>query len=150
MVSSKKLSLTANRPSPRLTTRKPGLNSPICKPPQPLELREQVARKTYHCTLLKGVTGSGKTEVYMEAVAECLKQGRQALILLPEIALSVSFVQRFQDRFGALPAQWHSGVSPPLRRQCWRGVADGQGWCSHRGALRPVSAVQKPWADCGG
>ncbi len=91
-----------------------------------LELREQVARKTYHCTLLKGVTGSGKTEVYMEAVAECLKQGRQALILLPEIALSVSFVQRFQDRFGATPAQWHSGVSPPLRRQCWRGVADGQ------------------------
>lgn len=88
-------------------------------------LRTSVAEQTYSTTLLKGVTGSGKTEVYMEAIAECLKQGRQALVLLPEIALTVEFLDRVEKRFGARPAEWHSGVTMTERRRCWRMVGEG-------------------------
>ena len=69
--------------------------------------------------LLDGVTGSGKTEVYFEAVAETLAQAKQVLILLPEIALSASFQQRFADRFGFAPLLWHSNVTPAKRRAVW-------------------------------
>lgn len=79
----------------------------------------------YGATLLKGVTGSGKTEVYLEAVAACLAQGRQALVLLPEIALSAEFLTRVEARFGARPAEWHSGVTLSERRRCWHMVARG-------------------------
>lgn len=79
----------------------------------------------YSATLLDGVTGSGKTEVYFEGVAECLRQGKQALIMLPEIALSNAFLSRFKDRFGCAPAMWHSSVSDGLRKTTWRGVASG-------------------------
>ena len=79
----------------------------------------------YSCTLLKGVTGSGKTEVYLEAVAECLRAGRQALVLLPEIALTADFLARVQARFGALPAEWHSGITMTERRRVWRMVGQG-------------------------
>ena len=80
---------------------------------------------TYGTTLLKGVTGSGKTEVYLEAVAACLAQGRQALVLLPEIALTAEFLTRVEERFGAKPAEWHSGVTMTERRRCWRMVGEG-------------------------
>ncbi len=60
--------------------------------------------------LLEGVTGSGKTEVYFEAVAECVREGRQALVLMPEIALTAQFLDRFAGRFGVRPATWHSGI----------------------------------------
>ena len=83
------------------------------------------ARQGYACTLLKGVTGSGKTEVYLEAIAETLRDNRQALVLLPEIALSAEFLTRLQTRFGARPAEWHSGVTMTERRRCWRMVAEG-------------------------
>jgi primosomal protein N' (replication factor Y) len=76
----------------------------------------------YSTTLLKGVTGSGKTEVYLEAVAACLKQGRQALVLLPEIALTSEFLTRVEARFGARPAEWHSGVTMTERRRTWKMV----------------------------
>ena len=79
----------------------------------------------YGTTLLKGVTGSGKTEVYLEAVAEALRLGRQALVLLPEIALTSEFLARVEDRFGALPGEWHSGVSQTERRRLWRMTAEG-------------------------
>jgi primosomal protein N' (replication factor Y) len=88
-------------------------------------LRAAVAAGGYGATLLKGVTGSGKTEVYLEAVAECLRAGRQALVLLPEIALSGEFLDRVEARFGARPAEWHSGVTQGGRRRAWRAVADG-------------------------
>ncbi len=88
-------------------------------------LREKVATGGYGATLLFGVTGSGKTEVYLEAVAECLARGRQALVLLPEIALTSAFVARVEARFGARPAEWHSGVSGAARRRVWRMVAEG-------------------------
>ena len=79
----------------------------------------------YSTTLLKGVTGSGKTEVYLEAVASCLTRGRQALVLLPEIALTSEFLTRVEARFGARPAEWHSGVTMTERRRVWRMVAEG-------------------------
>jgi len=88
-------------------------------------LRAFVAADAYGTTLLKGVTGSGKTEVYLEAVAECLARGRQALVLLPEIALTAGFLTRVQARFGARPAEWHSGVTQTERRRVWRMVAEG-------------------------
>ncbi|MBY0351015.1 primosomal protein N' [Tabrizicola sp.] len=84
-----------------------------------------VARGEFAATLLKGVTGSGKTEVYLEAVAECLRQGRQALVLLPEIALTAEFLTRVEARFGAKPAEWHSGVTMTERRRLWRMVSEG-------------------------
>ena len=90
------------------------------------KLREGVASRKYGTTLLRGVTGSGKTEVYLEAVAECLKQGRQALVLLPEIALTSEFLKRVEARFGARPAEWHSGVTMTERRRCWRMVGEGE------------------------
>lgn len=84
-----------------------------------------VAAGEYSTTLLKGVTGSGKTEVYLEAVAECLRAGRQALVLLPEIALTAEFLKRVEARFGARPAEWHSGVTQTERRRVWKMVAQG-------------------------
>ena len=79
----------------------------------------------YSTTLLKGVTGSGKTEVYLEAVAHCLRIGRQALVLLPEIALSAEFLTRVEARFGAAPAEWHSGITQTERRRVWRMAGQG-------------------------
>ncbi len=89
-------------------------------------LQEAMAQRRYSTTLLQGVTGSGKTEVYLEAVAQCLRQGRQALVLLPEIALSAEFITRVEARFGAKPAEWHSGVPLTERRRCWSMLAQGQ------------------------
>jgi primosomal protein N' (replication factor Y) len=88
-------------------------------------LKQAVRAETYGTTLLRGVTGSGKTEVYLEAVAECLAMGRQALVLLPEIALTAEFLTRVQARFGAQPAEWHSGVTMTERRRTWRMIGQG-------------------------
>ena len=93
-------------------------------------------------TLLDGITGSGKTEVYFEAVAAALDAGRQVLILIPEIALTGAFLERFAARFGTGPAEWHSEVAPRLRDRVWRGVATGDGPRGDRGALGAVPAVQ--------
>ncbi|MEP5761683.1 MAG: primosomal protein N' [Litoreibacter sp.] len=79
----------------------------------------------YATSLLRGVTGSGKTEVYLEAVAQCIKRGQQALVLLPEIALTSEFLTRVDVRFGAKPAEWHSGVTMTERRRVWKMVAQG-------------------------
>jgi len=88
-------------------------------------LATRMAAGRYATTLLKGVTGSGKTEVYLEAVAACLRQGRQALVLLPEIALTADFLARVEARFGARPGEWHSGVTQTERRRLWRMAAEG-------------------------
>ncbi|SMH57296.1 primosomal protein N' [Mesorhizobium australicum] len=80
----------------------------------------------YSVTLLDGVTGSGKTEVYFEAIAAAVEAGRQVLVLLPEIALTHAFLERFQQRFGAKPAEWHSDLAPRMRERVWRQVAEGQ------------------------
>src|ERR1700719_3651771 len=78
-------------------------------------LRAAVRAHDFSVNLLDGVTGSGKTEVYFEAIAEAVKAGKQALILLPEIALTVRFLDRFAARFGTRPAEWHSQISPRRR-----------------------------------
>jgi primosomal protein N' (replication factor Y) len=89
-------------------------------------LRAAVAERRPGATLLDGVTGSGKTEVYLEAVAEAVARGRQALVLLPEIALSAQVIARFRARFGADPHVWHSEVTGARRRDTWRAVAEGR------------------------
>jgi len=114
-----------DQPFPRLD---PATTTPALSPDQQAAagaLRAAVRADTYATTLLQGVTGSGKTEVYLEAVAECLSAGRQALVLLPEIALTAEFLARVQTRFGARPAEWHSGVTSTERRRLWRMVAEG-------------------------
>ena len=108
-------------------------------------LEEGVVSGKYGTTLLKGVTGSGKTEVYLEAVAACLKKGRQALVLLPEIALTAEFLKRVEARFGALPAEWHSGVTMTERRRGWRMV--GQGGAQL--VIGARSALFLPYRDLG-
>ncbi len=89
-------------------------------------LRKAVEANAYSVTLLDGVTGSGKTEVYLEAVAAALKAGKQALVLVPEIGLTTDFLDRFALRFGCRPAEWHSEVPPRMREKVWRGVATGE------------------------
>ncbi len=89
-------------------------------------VRDAVTAKAFSVTLLDGVTGSGKTEVYFEAIAACLRAGRQALVLLPEIALSSQWLERFAARFGVAPAVWHSDLSSRTRRITWRAVAAGE------------------------
>ena len=108
-------------------------------------LKKSVEAGAFSVTLLDGVTGSGKTEVYFEAIAAALDAGKQALILLPEIALTAAFIERFQDRFGAKPGEWHSDLPPKMREKVWRQVAEG--------AVRVVagarSALYLPFKELG-
>jgi primosomal protein N' (replication factor Y) len=76
--------------------------------------------------LLDGVTGSGKTEVYFEAIAEALRRGKQTLVLLPEIALTEPFLKRFAARFGSDPVTWHSGLRQSERRRAWHAIVTGE------------------------
>ncbi len=109
------------------------------------DLAERVAARAFSATLLEGVTGSGKTEVYFEAVAEALRQGRQALVLLPEIALTAQFLDRFAARFGGRPAEWHSGLSERQRERIWGAAASGEA----RVIAGARSALFLPFADLG-
>jgi len=76
--------------------------------------------------LLDGVTGSGKTECYFEAIAEALRLSRQVLVLLPEIALTENFLRRFEARFGVAPVLWHSNLKQSERRRAWRAIGSGE------------------------
>jgi primosomal protein N' (replication factor Y) len=89
-------------------------------------LVDKVAAHTFSATLLDGVPGAGKTEVYFEAIAAALAAGLQVLVLLPEIALTAQWLKRFEDRFAALPAPWHSGLTSLERRETWRAIAEGR------------------------
>ena len=80
----------------------------------------------FSATLLDGITGSGKTEVYFEAVAETLRQGKQVLIMVPEISLTTQWLGRFERRFGVKPAKWHSALGNRERTETWKAVAEGQ------------------------
>lgn len=88
-------------------------------------LRDAVLQGGFGVSVLEGVTGSGKTEVYFEAMAACLTQGKQVLVLLPEIALSTQWTDRFAGRFGVPPALWHSCLGQKRRRETWSAIADG-------------------------
>ena len=95
--------------------------------------------------LLDGVTGSGKTEVYFEAVAENIRMGRQTLVLLPEIALTEPFLKRFALRFGCEPVAWHSGLRQSQRRRAWRSIATGEA----RVVVGARSALFLPYPNLG-
>jgi primosomal protein N' (replication factor Y) len=109
------------------------------------KLRAAVTERGFSATLLDGVTGSGKTEVYLEAVAACVAAGRQALVLLPEIALSAQWLERFERRFGVAPAVWHSELSARTRRLTWHAVAAG----GAKVVVGARSALFLPFADLG-
>ena len=102
---------------------------PSCRPSRRSRrkaLVDKVLAHAFSATLLDGVPGAGKTEVYFEAIAAALASGRQVLVLLPEIALTAQWLKRFEDRFGALPASWHSGLTSLERRETWRAIAEGR------------------------
>ena len=108
-------------------------------------LGDKVRAQGFSVSLLDGVTGSGKTEVYLEAVAAALAAGRQVLVLLPEIALSAQWLERFAARFGAAPALWHSELSSAQRRAAWRAAAFGEA----RVVVGARSALFLPFAELG-
>ncbi|HEU0042949.1 primosomal protein N' [Sphingomonas sp.] len=104
-----------------------------------------VAARRFEPTLLDGVTGSGKTEVYFEGIAQAIRDGRQTLVLLPEIALTEPFLKRFHDRFGCEPVAWHSGLRSTQRRRAWRAIATGQALVT----VGARSALFLPYANLG-
>ncbi|MES2043152.1 MAG: primosomal protein N' [Pseudomonadota bacterium] len=107
----------------------PDFLQPALSPDQRAAAATLVADVTAHRfqpTLLDGVTGSGKTEVYFEAVAAAIREGRQTLVMLPEIALTEPFLTRFAARFGCAPVAWHSGLRQSQRRRAWRAIASGE------------------------
>ncbi len=108
-------------------------------------LRTTVKQGGYTVTLLDGVTGSGKTEVYFEAVAENIRRRRQTLILMPEIALTAQFLDRFSARFSVRPAEWHSQLSPRIRARTWVAVAGNEVSV----VVGARSALFLPYADLG-
>ncbi len=104
----------------------PDFHHPILSPDQQTAASLLAEASGFDPILLDGVTGSGKTEVYFEAIAACLKRGDQILVLLPEIALTEPFLKRFEARFGCPPTAWHSGLRSSQRRRAWRAIASGE------------------------
>lgn len=104
-----------------------------------------VKDRSFSATLLDGVTGSGKTEVYAEALAEAFRQGRQALVLLPEIAMTAALINRLTERFGVRPTEWHSELREKQRRINWNAIAAGKA----RFILGARSALFLPYPDLG-
>ena len=113
-------------PEPELARPGPALNASQAAAAK--GLKAMIAEGGFQVALLDGITGSGKTEVYLEAAAAVLAADSEAqvLVLLPEIALTQAVLARFAERFGAEPAEWHSGVAPPRRRRVWEAAATGQ------------------------
>jgi primosomal protein N' (replication factor Y) len=134
----------AAAPAPRPDGARPG---PVLSADQDAAARELAAGidAGFRVTLLDGVTGAGKTEVYFEAIAAALRAGRQALVLLPEIAMSAQWLARFEARFGAPPASWHSELGQGARLRTWRDVASGEA----RVVVGARSALFLPYRDLG-
>ncbi|MEO8558620.1 MAG: primosomal protein N' [Rhodospirillales bacterium] len=108
-------------------------------------LKQAVAQRSFKVDVIDGVPGAGKTEVYFEAIAAALRSGRQALVMLPEIALGAQWLQRFERRFGVLPATWNSDLTSLERRRTWRAVADGRA----KVVVGARSALFLPFTDLG-
>ncbi len=123
-------------PGPRLSEQQKQAAGRLC---------QAVAARDFSVILLQGVTGSGKTEVYFEAVAEALRMGRQCLVLLPEIALTQAWLDRFERRFGGQAWAWHSELSPGRRAETLRAIASGRA----RVVVGARSALFLPFADLG-
>jgi primosomal protein N' (replication factor Y) (superfamily II helicase) len=141
-------------------TTEPMPNAPPPAPPDPSFVRPEfslqqrtavdtmralAASGSFHVALLDGVTGSGKTEVYFEAVAEIIRRRKQALILMPEIALTGQFLERFSKRFGVRPIEWHSELTPRTRARNWAAIAAGDAPV----VVGARSALFLPYADLG-
>ncbi len=124
-------------------------NAPVLLPEQAkaaTHIIEARGRGKFSPILLDGVTGSGKTEVYFEAIIDILDNtDEQVLVLLPEIALTSQWLERFEARFGCAPVLWHSDVGTPERRRAWRAVADG----SARLVVGARSALFLPFKSLG-
>jgi primosomal protein N' (replication factor Y) len=137
--------LMPERPPPKPDPSAP----PVALSPEQKEaaatLVESVKAGGFGVTVIDGVTGAGKTEVYFEAIAETLRQGRQVLVLLPEIALTAHWLERFEERFRAPPRQWHSELSQTERRRTWRAIANGAGQV----IVGARSALFLPYKDLG-
>ena len=95
--------------------------------------------------LLDGITGSGKTQVYFDAVLRAYNAGKSVLLMMPEIALTAQFMSRFESRFGAPPVVWHSNLTAARRRDIWRGVLNGD----IRVVVGTRSALFLPWQNLG-
>src|SRR5882757_5772705 len=108
-------------------------------------MRALAANGSFHVALLDGVTGSGKTEVYFEAIAEVIRRGKQSLILMPEIALTGQFLDRFAQRFGVRPLEWHSELTPRTRARNWAAISAGEAPV----VVGARSALFLPYADLG-
>ena len=117
------ISVDTPLPEPQADFAAPALNE--AQQAAATSMVEAVRTGGFDTFVLDGVTGSGKTETYFEAVAEEIRLGKQVLVLLPEIALTAPFLARFEGRFGVEPAVWHSNLRSTQRRRVWRAVADG-------------------------
>jgi primosomal protein N' (replication factor Y) len=86
----------------------------------------EAEEKLQHVVLLHGVTGSGKTEVYLQAIAKALESGQESIVLVPEISLTPQTVARFRARFGDMVSVLHSGLTDGERFDEWAKVSDGK------------------------
>ncbi|HEV2187944.1 MAG TPA: primosomal protein N', partial [Stellaceae bacterium] len=125
--------------------RAPGLKLSTAQGNAAKKLVARVESGGFHVTVLDGVTGSGKTETYFAAIAAALARGTQVLVLLPEIALSAQWLERFRRRFGASPVEWHSDIGQSQRRDAWRAVAAGRA----RVVVGARSALFLPFPELG-
>src|SRR5690554_5832725 len=110
-----------------------------------LDIIREAGEGQFAVALLDGITGSGKTEVFFESVSDCLLSGRQVAIILPEIALTHTFLDRFEKRFGQRAAEWHSEMTPVQRAKVWRGVLTGE----VRAVIGARSALFLPFQELG-
>lgn len=131
----------AEKPSP--PPRAP--QKPVLSDAQMNAARELSTTRDYFVAFLDGVTGSGKTEVYCEAIDALLQEGKQALVMLPEIALTTQLTERLTRRFGFAPALWHSHLTPAQRRDTWKSIATGKA----RLVVGARSSLFLPFADLG-
>ena len=141
----REVQLPAELPVPEPDLHRPGTHLNADQAAAAAALKKKIEDDCYSVTLLDGVTGAGKTEVYLEAIAKTLSQGRQVLVLVPEIGLTAQWLQRFEDRFGAEPLSWHSDLGAARRRLTWRAVAQGRA----RVVVGARSALFLPYTDLG-
>ena len=141
------LAVVEAKPTSPFTPANPDHGTPVLELAQAEAAAKLCARigGGFSVMLLDGVTGSGKTEVYLEAVAATLKAGRQVLVLVPEIALTAQSLARFEERFGAEPAEWHSDLTYKARRETWLGAASGDAQV----VVGARSALFLPFRDLG-
>ena len=109
------------------------------------KIAQDITTGGFTVNVLDGITGSGKTQVYFDAVWRAYSMGKSVLLMMPEIALTTQFIKRFESRFGAAPIVWHSNLTAARRREIWRGVMTGD----VRIVVGTRSALFLPWQNLG-